>query len=249
MTSTANRAAALATGVALQATRATLLLARDLIWNCSLDAVIRLPLAIGACTFACLLLVIVPASMVCSRGACPLANQSLLTVLAVLYAAAGVVWGLHATLRHGVQIALTTIEQRLPTVIDVMVGPLVALGDQRLPQIPVADVRQYLAAASGQLGDVPVGSRWRWLRRLATAAVRWCLRGELAAVERALVHLEQSDQSHVSVGSLKELVLAEALSRTSGLVRAQLFQFELAAAAVVLLLLVAPAVTVALLPL
>lgn len=240
MTSLTTRATALASGAAIDAARATLALVRDLAWSCVLASALRLPLAVAAGVLVCLAIAAVPAWVVFRHEQPAVAAQAWLVVLLLLYGIAGVVWGVHWTLHRGALAGLAVLQRRIPEAVDTLLAPLMALGDETLPSLPIGGVRGYFEQAAAQALSLPGVPRWRWLSWLTTRIARWCLRAELAVVEQVLSRLEARGETHVSLGSLKGCVRDELAARAGGAARVQLLQFDLAAAAVVLLLLVVP---------
>jgi hypothetical protein len=200
-----------------------------------------LPLAIAGCTLVCLLLGAPPAYAVWTRAESSLAAQGWLALLLGLYLTAGLVWGLHRTVRCGATAGLAVLDGQLPEVLEQLLAPLAERGEERLPSIEIAQARRCIGEASEGLLDLPLVSRWRWLRRLTLAAARWWLRAELVVVEQVLSTLEQRGESKLSLASLTACVRDQLVVHTRRLVDLNLGQLDWLAAAVVFGLLVLPA--------
>jgi hypothetical protein len=171
-----------------------------------------------------------------------------LLVALALHAAAGVVWSTQQTLDVGAKEGLRILESRIPELTDLLLAPLVRMCDDRVPQFELAEIRAHVQLTCG-LALNPQQSSW-WGRRavrLTGWAARWLLRAQLALVERALTAFERRGETHLSLDSLKNVVRDEAITRSKTVALANLWQAELAAAAVVFLLLVAPAMLATLL--
>jgi hypothetical protein len=172
----------------------------------------------------------------------PLLAWTCLAVLIGCHLAAGVVWGLQRTFDLGAKAGLTVLQSRLPELIDLLLGPLVRVGQDRVPQVALSEVRDYWRQATEQLLAPPEQNRWwRWLHRLTGFVVRWCLRAELAIVEQVIATFERRGETRISLDSLKNVVRDETIARGRLLAYGNLWQLEIATAACVLILLLLPA--------
>jgi len=171
-----------------------------------------------------------------------LVGWTCLAVLVGCHLVAGLVWGMQRTLDQGAKAALSVLESRLPELMDLLLAPLIRAGQDRVPQVALSEVRDYWRQATEQLLAPPEQKRWwRWPHRLTGFVVRWWLRAELAIVEQVLAAFERRGETHISLGSLKNVVRDETIARGRLLAHANLWQLELATAAIVLVLLLLPA--------
>jgi hypothetical protein len=203
-------------------------------------SLVRLPAALAFSLAICLLATIPVAWLVLFAGGNWLAWTCLVTAL-MCQLAAGLVWGVQRTLDRGAKDALVVLEDRVPEVTDQMLAPLIRMGDGRAPQVALADVRACFEQAPQQLASPDCQSRARrWISRLASHVAHWWLRAQLVLIDRALAAFEQRGETHLSLDSLKNVVRSEAVERGRAVALTNLWQFELAVAAIVFLLLAVP---------
>jgi hypothetical protein len=213
----------------------------DLLVDCLGRLVWFFPLALAGCAAVCLGLTAVAALLV-RNGAGP-QGWICLAILVLCHVTAAAVWAVQRALDGGARAALDIINARLSEIFDLLIAPLVEAGEERVPRFSIAQVREHFQQTAQTLLVNPSGSSWRaWANRLVGFVVRWWLRTELAMVESALATLERRGETHVSLDALKNVVRDEALARGRSLALANLWQWELAAAIIVLVLLAAPAV-------
>ena len=199
------------------------------------------PLALAGCAAVCLGLTAVAALLV-RNGAGP-QGWICLAILVICHVAAAAIWAIQRALDRGAKAALDILNGRLPEIFDLLIAPLLEAGQDRVPRFSIVQVREHFQQTTQTLVANPRGECWwAWTNHLVSIVVRWWLRTELAMVESALATLERRGETHVSLDALKSVVRDEALARGRSFVLANLWQWELAVAIVVLVLLAAPAV-------
>ncbi len=222
-------------------------LAYDLAAGCLWRSFVWLPVSLAVCVPICSLATLVTAWPL-FRGGLDWVGWSSLAAALLCHLTAGIVWGVQRTLDRGAKDGLAILDRRLPELIDLLLAPLIRLGEGRVPQVELADVRAYLHQASQHLLKPPeIGRWWRWLHRLTSMAIRWWLRAQLALVEAALAAFQRRGETRISLDSLKNVVLDEAAARGRAIALTKLWQAELVVAAIVFVLLLAPAAVASLL--
>jgi hypothetical protein len=223
--------------------RAVSRLGFDLVVSCLGRLCGSFPLSLAGCTALCLVLT-AGTALLLRNGAGPVA-WICLAVLIACHLTAAAVWAVQRTLDGGAKAGLAVLDSHLPEICNLLLAPLVEAGQERVPRLSVAQVRGYFQQAGQALVVAPDDRRW-WavIHRVASVVVRWVLRAELALVESALGAFERRGETHLTLDALKNIVRDEALARGRTLAMANLWQWELAAAAVVLVLLAGPAVVV-----
>ncbi len=216
-------------------------IAYDLAAGCLWRSIVWLPVSLAMCVAVSLLATLITAWPLVIAGL-DWTGWVGLAFVALFHLTAGIVWGVQRTLDRSAKEGLAILDLRLAELIDLLLAPLVRLGDGRMPQMEVTEVRDYLRQTSAHLvGGEQNGSSWRLIRRLTGFVTRWWLRAEIAMVEGALAAFERRGEKQISLTSLKNVVRDETLARGRTLALANLWQAELVVAAIVFMLLLVPA--------
>ncbi len=214
---------------------------RALAFDCLWASLWRLPAAIAVGIGTCLALTAVPGGGLLLVKPI-LVTPAVLTGLAICYALAGALWGAHWTFRFLFRSAFATVETYGKQLIDELFAPLIRISDNRLQKVPIVQVRSY--CQDGLYRVVLPVDRGVWyfpVAWLARAFSRWWLRAELDLVERLLKSLESRGESEISFDSLQRFVRDKSIEQFQRSLNVTLWQFDLAFAAIIWVLLALPA--------
>jgi hypothetical protein len=155
---------------------------------------------------------------------------------------AGVLWGLHRALDHGLHDGIHLCQKRGAEAADAALEPVLASLPIGKSEYPLDVIREHWNATTRQMVFPNANSGWfSPVAKLTNWAARQWVHVQTAVVTQTLDELEAFGEKSISVGSLKRFVVHRSAAAMAESARRNLRFWSLVTAAVVFLLIVTPA--------
>ena len=165
-----------------------------------------------------------------------------LTLWFTCFGVAGVLWGLHRALDHGLHDGITLCQKRGAEAASAALDPVLASLPVGKSEYPLEVVRQHWNSATKDMVFPNAKSGWfSPIARLTNLAARLWVRAQTAVVTQTLDELEAFGEKSVSADSLKRFIVHRSAAAMAESARRNLRFWSLVTAALVFLLIVTPA--------
>jgi len=155
---------------------------------------------------------------------------------------AGMLWGMHRALEHGLRDGIHLCQKRGAEAADAALEPVVASLPLSKSEYPLADIRQHWNSTTSELVFPNAASGWfSPIAKLTNWAARLWVRVQTKVVTQTLDELEAFGEKSISVASLKQFVVHRSAAAMADASRRNLRFWTLLTAFVVFVLIVAPA--------
>jgi hypothetical protein len=158
------------------------------------------------------------------------------------FGVAGIFWGLHRALDHGLHDGIHLCQKRGAQAADAALEPVLASLPVGKSEYPIDTIRKHWNATTSELVFPSAKSGWfSPVARLTNWAARQWIRVQTAVVTQTLDELEAFGEKSISVSSLKRFVVHRSASAMAEAARNNLRFWTFMTAAIVFLLIVTPA--------
>ena len=165
-----------------------------------------------------------------------------LTVWFTCFGIAGVLWGIHRALDHGLHDGITMCQTRGAEAASAALDPVLASLPVGKTDYPIDVIRKHWNSAASEMVFPNARSGWfSPVARLTNLAARLWVRAQTAVVTQTLDELEAFGEKSISAESLKRFIVHRSAAAMAESARRNLRFWSLVTAAVVFLLIVTPA--------
>jgi hypothetical protein len=158
------------------------------------------------------------------------------------FGVAGVLWGIHRALDHGLHDGIHLCQQRGAEAANAALDPVLAALPAGKEEYPLSVVREHWQASTSELVFPNPKAGWfSPIAKLTNWAARMWVRVQTKVVTQTLDELEAFGEKTISAASLKQFIVHRSASAMAEAGRRNLRFWSLVTAAVVFLLIVTPA--------